>query len=498
MAMPDRIDLLAACLQAIESGQATIEDCITRFPEVEELGDMLRLALAVRAEPHPKLPEARKIVLERRLTRLLTERTKAQRSRVPLFRLPAFRLAVAFAAFVLIFAVSGVGLARIARSAVPGDIFYGYKRIVERIELVFAGPGYAARLVEVARTRLDELQNLAVRGRTIDASLLNDTTSTLNAAMAVQVSAEGRATLYRQGVQVLQFAAGLIEKTPGPITAAIGVIATPAPSAIPSVILAGTPSRTPTQTPPPAPTRTPSVTGTLNMLVLPSNTPGRVVPSATTTPSRTATSTRTPTRTATQRPPNAATPLPNATPFPMNVLPSLTPSVPPPVLMTATGTPLLPSTFPATATPTPTKTPTRTATHTNTPRPSRTPTYTPTWTPSATATPTVTPTLPPCDPTNTPTPTPQKLSKDDAATLTATAQTRTATFTPTQCATWTPSPVPTATPSATRTPTRTATPTLTPSTTATATPTPSATLEQAPTETDTPAPGEGTPATPGG
>jgi hypothetical protein len=51
-------ETLERCLQAIERGQATVESCVTRFPEYQELGETLRMAIAVRSMPRPQMPAA--------------------------------------------------------------------------------------------------------------------------------------------------------------------------------------------------------------------------------------------------------------------------------------------------------------------------------------------------------------------------------------------------------------------------------------------------------
>jgi hypothetical protein len=157
--MTDRSDLLASCLNAIESGESTIEDCIKAHPEITGL---LRMAVALRAQPEMKMAEAPKLSLERRLTRLMDERP---RSGAPARSWHWLRVFASLAAlFVVVFGL-GAGLAQLARPAIPGDVLYAYKRVVERVELGFASSAAQSEvLTYIAGQRLNELKLLALRG----------------------------------------------------------------------------------------------------------------------------------------------------------------------------------------------------------------------------------------------------------------------------------------------------------------------------------------------
>src|SRR5438128_1822874 len=73
-------EILDRCLRAIERNQATIESCVKRFPEYRELGDLLRMALAVRGLPRPMMPSAFTIRTQQQLQAHFRARTRTQRA----------------------------------------------------------------------------------------------------------------------------------------------------------------------------------------------------------------------------------------------------------------------------------------------------------------------------------------------------------------------------------------------------------------------------------
>src|SRR5512140_762728 len=84
---PNNIDeILDRCLQAVESGQMTIEQCAARYPNHPELAHMLRMAAAFRELPRPLMPSSAQ--LQRRLQAQLRERVRATAPR----RTPSFPL----------------------------------------------------------------------------------------------------------------------------------------------------------------------------------------------------------------------------------------------------------------------------------------------------------------------------------------------------------------------------------------------------------------------
>src|SRR5690348_5935504 len=100
-------EILEQCLQAIDSGTATIEACVSSHPDVEDLREMLEAAAVVRASAAVRASMAtdRKEALEQRLMQQFTARKPVPRARqVQWWRVPAMA-----AAMLLVLLFSGIG-----------------------------------------------------------------------------------------------------------------------------------------------------------------------------------------------------------------------------------------------------------------------------------------------------------------------------------------------------------------------------------------------------
>lgn len=170
MAMNKVLDeLVDRCLSDIQSGQTTIEECLTRHPEVEgSLEPLLRLAAYSHELMAPDSPNP--VFVQNAQIRLLNQiRTKTQskqpRKTHPL-RMPRLFLRPAYAlvAILLVFALftSGIGVVRASASSLPGDNLYGLKRASEQIQLVMSlsSDGDKRLLLEFVETRMEEVEAL--------------------------------------------------------------------------------------------------------------------------------------------------------------------------------------------------------------------------------------------------------------------------------------------------------------------------------------------------
>jgi hypothetical protein len=428
-------NILASCLQAIESGKATVEDCVARYPEVKNLEAQLRSALAMRTKLRLTMVDSRKTALERRLVSAMNEKVRqqrvARRSRV------WTRLGVVFAAVALVMVSGGVLLRQSAQFALPGDPLYPYKRGLEGIELAVAGSQEAA-LLEIANARITEVQRLAARGEYIEQRILDDMVAAVNNAMLIQTDLAVRADLYRRSQDTLLMVANIQQENKPNLDRAAEQIATPlgTPIVAVDVLPSATPTNTPTNTDAPTltatftPTFTNTPTETVNApistVVLPATT---TVP-ATLPPVTVFTATSTGASAV-----SGAETVSTSAPISTVLIPSATPT------STETASPTLTETAISTETASPT--PTATLTETATEMPTETATGTATETPTETYTPSMTNTFAPCDPvTPTLTPTPE----GEQPTITPTE-----TPSPTPCVTHTPQPSPTETPTATET-----------------------------------------------
>jgi hypothetical protein len=118
--------ILDTCLYQIEEGEASIEECLARYPEhAAQLQPLLRAAT--------KLSRAREVVPDpsyrmRARSQLNTYMLQnPQRKRVsPIF----WQVAVGFATIMLLFVASGTAF---AQQALPGDTLYNWKLTSEHV-----------------------------------------------------------------------------------------------------------------------------------------------------------------------------------------------------------------------------------------------------------------------------------------------------------------------------------------------------------------------------
>ena len=174
---PARSKVLDECLRRIESGQATVEDCLRLHPDHgDELRQALQLATLVRGCLAPAGPaeEVRDRLEARILNRLRgsgeTERVvrrRAARGQARVRR-PAFAMAV----FAVILAILGLttSAAYASTEALPGDLLYPVKHGLEQVRLAFSTSpqGEAALRADFADERLAEAEALVAAGRLAD------------------------------------------------------------------------------------------------------------------------------------------------------------------------------------------------------------------------------------------------------------------------------------------------------------------------------------------
>lgn len=176
-------DALAACLDSIERGERTVEECLGLYPEHrEELASLLGTASSVReragVSPRPGFRlTSRQRLLERLephqhpLKRWFLRRTR--NNTAPVFSLrPALLWTI-----ILVLAVSliGGGTAYASSSALPGDDLYPLKLSVEEARLFLADDAVDVSLsVQFAQNRAEEIQALIETDRDEDLSLAVD------------------------------------------------------------------------------------------------------------------------------------------------------------------------------------------------------------------------------------------------------------------------------------------------------------------------------------
>ena len=203
---------LNECLEALASGQRTLEDCLAKYPkEADRLEPLLRTALSIKetlsVEPREEFRAAarqRFVVSSGKslaetlregprpsFVRAARERFLAAAQRMvgagqsrgwrPSFpegviAIHARPLATAFATVFLLFIGFGTFAVTTSGSALPGDWRYPVKRFTEDVRLTLAFSDHAERSVKIdlANERLSEIQQMAEKGRPIGGDLLDD------------------------------------------------------------------------------------------------------------------------------------------------------------------------------------------------------------------------------------------------------------------------------------------------------------------------------------
>ncbi|MFZ5909737.1 MAG: DUF5667 domain-containing protein [Chloroflexota bacterium] len=158
-------EALEVCLQAVETG-ADVESVMKRYPQIaDELRPALEASASARALASFSVPET---AVRRGRARVLQHaaamRESSQGIRRPLFSLRHLAVSLALA---LVFLLSGTGLVRASKEALPGDRFYPVKRTWEdmRLFMVFDSDIREGLENEFEQERLEEINELLAEER---------------------------------------------------------------------------------------------------------------------------------------------------------------------------------------------------------------------------------------------------------------------------------------------------------------------------------------------
>jgi hypothetical protein len=191
-------DILAECLDAVNAGRSTVEECLSLYPQwSDRLEPLLRLGLRLGDASFPEPdPSFRAAARERFLSATQARAAHPQKSRRLLPALPAlpqwrwhlprvrfaagppsdWRRVVATMAAALLVGFFGFSTFAVATSgnSLPGDWRYSVKRLTERTRLTFTFGDDARRdyRISLAEERLHEVQKLAGQDRHISESVL--------------------------------------------------------------------------------------------------------------------------------------------------------------------------------------------------------------------------------------------------------------------------------------------------------------------------------------
>ncbi len=164
--------VLTNCINEIRSGQATLAECLSRYPSHRELEPLLKMALNIQEPPSTTLDSGYKQMAKTQLLQQI--KTTRQKKSHPLADIFSFglppqmvwaRVAAAVIIGVIIMSMLGGGTAYAAQNSLPGELLYSVKTETENFRLMMAGNSAdkAALNLEFAQTRLDEMGKLADR-----------------------------------------------------------------------------------------------------------------------------------------------------------------------------------------------------------------------------------------------------------------------------------------------------------------------------------------------
>lgn len=176
-------DILAACLESIEKGERTVEECLSLYPDHRKDLEPLLWTMAViregagyRTRPG-YLQSSRTRVIDRLTPRAPSAPQKPfprSRHRVPVADSKRFGLQWV-AALVLAISLVGAGTAYAAREALPGDVLYPVKLSLEDARLFISNDAEDVSLAtEFMQIRMEEIQALIEAEREEDLQLAVD------------------------------------------------------------------------------------------------------------------------------------------------------------------------------------------------------------------------------------------------------------------------------------------------------------------------------------
>jgi hypothetical protein len=165
-------EILIHCIDDIEAGRASLQDCLDRYPDMrQELEPLLRVALSINEPADTRPSDAFKI----RARVNLMEHIHASQTGKKTVSVPSqagirhgwftgWARAVAIAvAVILVISAAGAGTAYASQSSLPGDNLYSVKLGTEQLQrmVTFDDAAEVELELKFASTRLDELEELA-------------------------------------------------------------------------------------------------------------------------------------------------------------------------------------------------------------------------------------------------------------------------------------------------------------------------------------------------
>jgi hypothetical protein len=166
---------LATCIEEIRGGKSTIEDCVKRYPQLEnELRSLLEIAASLKPDevtPSPQFKERAKMHL---FDEARPAPVKASPSLWKWYQLKPSRILAPVAIALLIFVVAGGSTVYAAQSSLPGDTLYPVKTGMENLQLaITTSPAAKADLyLKFTQRRIDEVQQEVKLNRNVSTETL--------------------------------------------------------------------------------------------------------------------------------------------------------------------------------------------------------------------------------------------------------------------------------------------------------------------------------------
>ena len=186
-------DIIANCIDQIQAGKCTLEDCLARYPSLsDELRPLLKIATGIQPEAATPSPQFRQRARIRLLQAMQAPAANRGHAGLDIFgRLkppaPGRRLGYALIVATVVWAliVAGGTTVHASQDSLPDDALYPVKTAVENLRLAVARtPEARASLhLELAERRVQEVVAQSSLGRTMSTSALKEVAVQTDAAI---------------------------------------------------------------------------------------------------------------------------------------------------------------------------------------------------------------------------------------------------------------------------------------------------------------------------